>query len=182
MTEWNKLLFDLNNIDARNALRFWTWAIDRPVTPLLMTKFGDWFLKDKEGSVHRLSVLDASFERVALTEKEFHQLREEDDQLIEWFWDGLAYSLYESGVTPTATQAFGFKVAPVLGGAFKQENIYLVEMMGYQLWLGQLHQQLSQLEPGTAIDSIDVDDMGRVHLVTRPVTEEDEVEDEGDGN
>ncbi len=166
--DFQKLLFDLTQLDVVQALTYWRWRLPaEPVVPLAMSRFGDWFLRDESGNVLRLAMLDGSLISVAASEEEFNTLKMNDDQLVDWFWDGLNYALHNAGMVPGSMQAFGFKVPPVIGGAVTLDNIYLVPMLSYQAWLAQLHQQLTLLAPGTRIERIDVDDQGRVTLIPK---------------
>jgi hypothetical protein len=55
------LVAALTEIDAPRILTFWSWLVDRPVTILELTRFGDWFLADADGQVYRLDILEGTF-------------------------------------------------------------------------------------------------------------------------
>jgi hypothetical protein len=59
MLDWNRLLIRTNRPDTPEMLGCWEWLIGRDKHPLVMTKFGDWFLADPEGRVHWLDLLEA---------------------------------------------------------------------------------------------------------------------------
>ena len=48
MVDWTRLLIRTDRPDTPEMLGYWEWLIGRDFHPLVMTKFGDWFLADPE--------------------------------------------------------------------------------------------------------------------------------------
>jgi hypothetical protein len=62
---------------------------------------------------------------------------------------GLAASAKRQGIIPTAAQVYGFKIAPVLGGKIGIGNVEAIDFVVSLNILGQLHEQVRNLPPGT---------------------------------
>ena len=63
--DWGRILIRTDRPDTAEMLSHWTWLIGSDKHPLVMTKFGDWFLADAEGRVHRLDLLEGACSQVA---------------------------------------------------------------------------------------------------------------------
>jgi hypothetical protein len=50
---------------------------------------------------------------------------------------------------PAVHECIGWKIHPILGGAFEKENLKIFGMRVYQNLMGQLHQQMQQYERPT---------------------------------
>lgn len=153
--DWKQLAVDLTKIDAARALSFWAWLIEKDAQPLTMSMFGDWFLQ-MEGRVFRLDVLEGTFLPVASSVEEFERRKQLDHELVDWFQDGMCYALFRSGLIPGPVQCFGYKIPPVIGGSLQRENICLVEIVSWQLFISQLHHQVQQLPPNARIRRLNV--------------------------
>ena len=49
MIDWSRILIRTDRPDTLEMLGYWEWLIGRDMHPLVMTKFGDWFLADPQG-------------------------------------------------------------------------------------------------------------------------------------
>ena len=54
-------------------------------TPVLMTAFGDLFLRDPSGHIHFLDLMSGEFKQVAESPEEFDRLCEDREQRRSWF-------------------------------------------------------------------------------------------------
>jgi hypothetical protein len=166
--DWSKLTIDLAEVDAGRLLGFWGWLVDRPMRPLVLTRFGDWFLADEAGAVHRLDILEGTFAKVCDSVAEMEARRSGEDELVDWFLGGMVYALYEAGLVPQRGEGFGYAVAPVLGGPLERENVVLVDASAWQLFMAQLHDKLRAVPPGARIVGIDVSDSGELTIEVEP--------------
>lgn len=64
---------------------------------------------------------------------------------------GLAFAAEDRGLVPGPEQVYGFAKPPVLGGAIDVENIEVIDFVVGVSIAGQLHAQVRDLPPGTAI-------------------------------
>ncbi len=79
------------------------------------------------------------------------------DRQDRYLLAGLAASAERRGIVPTATQVYGFKIAPALGGEMGVGNIEVIDFVVSVNILGQLHRQIRDLPPGTKISGFTVD-------------------------
>ena len=163
---WTQLLIPLTEIDVPHVLGHWAWLVDRPVKPLMLNRFGDWFLELPGGGVFRLDILEGTLDQLCSTVDEFHERRVQDDALLDWFQDGMVYAVYESGLVPGRGQGFGYRAPPIIGGSMDRPNVTIVEVAGWQLFMSKLHEQLCTLPPETRVQAIDLDEMGNLTLRT----------------
>ena len=163
--DWQKLTIQLTEVDASRCLGFWAWLIDRPVLPVELTRFGDWFLLDQAGTVHRLDILEGTFAEVCGSATEFRARRSRDAELVDWYQDGMVYAMYASGLCPGRGQGFGYLIPPVIGGALNRENVMIVDTTGWQLFMAQLHDKLRAAPPGSRIQELKMDPSGNFQIV-----------------
>lgn len=161
---WRQLLLDLDEVDALRLLASWSWLIDRSVVPVALSRFGDWFLSDSDQHVFRLDILEGAFEPICDSVDQFHRLRSGDLELDDWFQEGMVSSLYRVGMVPGRGEGFGYKLPPVLGGSCERENVVVVKMAPWQIFMAQVHEQVRDLPPGTRIREVSSTPEGRVWL------------------
>jgi hypothetical protein len=63
----------------------WRWLVSSDFTPVLMTAFGDLFLRDQSGRIHFLDLMSGEFKPVAESQEEFDRLCEDREQRRSWF-------------------------------------------------------------------------------------------------
>jgi hypothetical protein len=152
MVDWSRLLIRTDRPDTPEMLGCWEWLVGRGMHPLVMTKFGDWFLADPQGQVHWLDLLEGTCTRVAASVAEFEQLIVQRDPLINWFMLPWCYRLYDEGQVPGNDQCFGFKVPPKLGAPVDLSNVEVAYLMAYQVWMAEI----AKIPPGTKVSHITV--------------------------
>jgi hypothetical protein len=162
--DWSKLTLALAEVDIAGLLGGWAWLVDRPVNALGMTRFGDWFLEDERGAVHRLDLLEGTFSEVCASVVEYEARRARDDELVDWFQDGMVYALYGAGDVPGRGQGFGYRLPPILGGAVTRDNVVVVDMESWQPFMAQVHQQVRRLPEGARVGGVHLEPDGTVKL------------------
>ena len=152
MIDWGRLLIRTTRLDVAEMLGCWEWLIGRDKHPLMMTKFGDWFLVDPDGRVHWLDLVEGTCKPVAASVAEFEQMMVQEDQLDLWFMQPWCDRLHDEGHVPGEDQCFGFKVPPRLGAPFELSNVQVANLMAYQVWMAEI----AKIPPGTKVDAITV--------------------------
>jgi Domain of unknown function (DUF1851) len=152
MIDWSRLLIRTDRPDTLEMLGYWEWLIGRDMQPLVMTKFGDWFLADPQGHVHYLDLLEGACKQVADSVTEFEQLMAQRDQLMNWFVLPWCYRLHDEGLVPGDGQCFGFKVPPKLGAPVDLSNVEVANLKGYQFWMAEI----AKIPPGAVISHFTV--------------------------
>jgi len=116
-----------------------------------MNNFGDMFLQDENGEVHRLVLGMGEIVRVAGSIAEFQRLASEKDTQREWFALGLLTELEKARMTISDGECFGFKTPPILGGKVELSNIEISPIGTYVSLMGQICQQTRKLPVGRRI-------------------------------
>ena len=126
--------------------------------PLCLSLFGDWLLEAPDGSIHLLDTLEGQIARLAATSDLFRQaIEDEEEKRDEWLLEGHVLGQADRGVVLRSGQCFGFKVPPILGAPIEAGNIQPCDIVSYEIWIGQLHERIKALPPGTSINEIKVD-------------------------
>jgi hypothetical protein len=164
--DWGDLLAPLTELDVPRVLGSWSWLIDRAVEPLDLSRFGDWFLLDAEGQVLMLDILEGTFEPVCATVAEYQSRKSSRRQRDTWFSEGMVSALHRTGLHPGPTQGFGYRGPPILGGSLGKENIVVVEVASWQLFMSTLHGAVKQLPEGARVTRLEMLPDGALKLHT----------------
>jgi hypothetical protein len=132
------------------ALESWHWIGIGDKNPLFTSPFGHVFLRADDG-FWWLDTLEAALTREWATAEDLTAALNTPEGQDRYLLAGLAASAERQGITPTATQVYGFKIAPVLGGEVGLANVEAIDFVVSINLLGQLHQQVRDLPPGTKI-------------------------------
>lgn len=135
----------------------WRWLVSPGSTPILMTAFGDLFLRDQSGHIHFLDLMSGEFKQVAESQAEFDRLCEDREQRRSWFIGFLLTKVRKSCGELAAGECYSCQTPPSLGGQLKANNFQRTDLQVHYSTLGQLHQQTQHLPPGTKIDSIKIE-------------------------
>jgi hypothetical protein len=135
----------------------WRWLVSPDFTPVLMTAFGDLFLRDKSGRVHFLDMMSGEFKPVAESQAEFDRLCEERERRRSWFVGFLFTEVRKLLGDLSAGQCYSCKKPLSLGGQLEPDNFERTDLQVHYSILGQLHQQTRHLPPGTKIDNIKIE-------------------------
>jgi hypothetical protein len=156
----------LDEIDVQRLLGSWSWLIDRPLRPIELTRFGDWFLTDRPGCVYRLDALEGTLGPICDTVAEYQRRKTSLPELDTWFSEGMVDALARSGQVPGVHQGVGYRVPPIVGGSLEIDNIYVVELASWQTFMSGLHGAVRQLPPNARILGIEALDDGGIRIVT----------------
>ncbi len=153
MIDWSLILIRTDRPDAAEMLSHWEWLIGADKHPLVMTKFGDWFLADADGRVHWLDLLEGACNPVAASVEEFQQLMVTEEKLDEWFMLPWCRRLHAEGLVPGEDQCYGFKLPPRLGARVDLSNVEVADLRAYQIWMSGI----ANIPPGTVVSELIVD-------------------------
>lgn len=131
----------------------WRWLVSTDFTPVLMTAFGDLFLRDQSGHIHFLDLMSGEFEQVAESQEEFDRLCEDREQRRSWFVGFLLTEVRKLRGELLAGECYSCKTPLSLGGQLDEDNFERTDLHVHYSILGQLHRQTKHLPPGTKIGS-----------------------------
>jgi hypothetical protein len=130
--------------EAEPLLADWRWLVGRELTPLFLTRLGDWIFGAPDGSLWCLDMVEGELRRLAANAAEYNRLKASR----EWLDDELLAGWYDiavgSGHVPDETECIAWTVPPRLGGPLAKSNLKKLSMRVYQSVMGQLHRQLRQ--------------------------------------
>lgn len=127
--------------DLEYALAPWSWRCPRDYRPVMLTVFGDWVFRAPDAAIHLLDVAHGELVQIAQDSAEFSRLKDLADKREHWFRQSLVLDLARRGTFLGPGECFGFRQAPVLGGAMSLENVETYPVVLYQTMLGQLHEE-----------------------------------------
>jgi hypothetical protein len=128
---------------AEPLLADWRWLVTKELTPLFVTTLGDWIFGAPDGSIWTLSLLEGDLRMLARTGTDYNRLKRDPKWLEDELAAGWAIIADGNGLVPGRDQCVGWKLHPVLGGAFDKTNLEIFSMPVYQSLMGQLFRQLA---------------------------------------
>ena len=138
-----------SRLDAATSAKFHAWLVNR---------FGDAFVVlEEDGSVHMLDVGSGTFARVADNRSHFADLLDIDENGADWLLIRLVDACREAGMSLSASQCYGFKVPPVLGGDYEVANVEPTDLAVHYSFLANIYKQTKGLPDGTPIKAVVVD-------------------------
>jgi hypothetical protein len=150
--------FDVEGIALDDLLREWRWLVAGNFSLLAVNAFGDLFLADTNGRVHRLDITAGTVSEVASTLVAFRQASNDIARKNDWFLEELAGEAEQRGLSPRKGQCVGYKIPPMFKeSTSKPDNAYVADLYEYVSFMGDLHQQIS-----------DVPDGGQVRIKIQP--------------
>ena len=98
---WEDLIVDsFDQEEAESWLSNWDGILSGQLSPLFMTKFGDWFLRRPNGTTEMLDIIDGNLSVVAQTPEEFQQFMNDPAWQEEFLLSLVVYGFHEKGIIP----------------------------------------------------------------------------------
>jgi hypothetical protein len=146
----------IDGLSSQELLEDWEWLLRKPHELVAMNSFGDMFLKDDCGRVYLLEVAFGGVTKVADSTSELEQLVLAKENRSRWFHLDMLTQLEQAGLKLSPGECFGVKVPLVLGGAWELANIAVGSIAVHVSLMGQIHQQVKDLAPGTKITGVTI--------------------------
>lgn len=127
----------------------------RGKTPVLASLFGDVFLRAADGYWF-LDTIEGTLEREWASREEVQRALETDEGQDRYLLGGLATSAAARGLVLSEKQVYAFEVPPILGGPVSIDNVTVMDFVVSVNIAGQIHGQIKDVPPGTAISGITV--------------------------
>jgi hypothetical protein len=155
-TEIADLALDVSRLDTADLLQHWQWCVPATMRPIQMTKFGDWFLIDTDGSVYFLDLIEGDLTQIASSLAEYNTKKDIPELRSEWFLDGFVFRCHREGPRLRDGECYGWRIHPMTGGKLEFQNIQVFSLSIYQSLMGQILRQWRQLKPGEPIPKIEI--------------------------
>lgn len=153
----NDYLIDQTGKDWSLILRDWAPPLPTSFTLWLVNRFGDAFVVADDGSVHMLDVSVGALKRLADDRAQFATLLEHGNNANLWLMIPLVNACRASGIRPGPNQCYGFKIPPVLGGAYEVANVEPTDLHVHYSFLADIYRQTKDLPDGTQVKTVVVD-------------------------
>jgi hypothetical protein len=153
---WNELTVDFQKHGADDLLQDWRWLLGDSMRLLLVSAIGDMFLADTAGQVFWLEAGVGQLQKITGSIDQFQQLRQQRENVDQWFIPQLVIDMINSGVRLAPGQCCSYKKPPILGGEIELSNFEPMDLSVHFSILGQIHRQVKDLPPGTKIKDIKI--------------------------
>jgi hypothetical protein len=146
MPDW----FAVDDLDVERLLSGWRWLCPGPMSLVARNAFGDLFLRDQTGQIHRLDVGVGELLKIADSEAHFRELA--IGKREEWFAESDEVAAAAKGLQPSLTQCIGFSIPLVFrSSATSPNNPHLVDLYEHLAFLGNINQQIASLPDGAKV-------------------------------
>ena len=145
------LTISLDGIDGARLLHDWQWLLCGSHRLLAITRMGDAFVEKADGEVIFLDTLEGALKQTAPNQNSFFKLLKAGALDPTWFNPDMVALLEARSDHLASGQCYSYKIPPVLGGSFESANVKAVSAMVHFSVMGQLHEQIRHLPPGTKI-------------------------------
>jgi hypothetical protein len=145
------LTISLDRIDGTRLLHDWQWLLAESHRLLAVTRMGDAFVEKADGEVIFLDTLEGALKHAATNQNAFFKLLKAGALDQTWFNPDMVALLEARSDRLASGQCYSYKIPPVLGGSFESANVGAVSAMVHFSVMGQLHEQIRHLPPGTKI-------------------------------
>ena len=152
----NKITIDIHTLDWTVLLNDWTWLLKKQYSPILVTAFGDMFLRDTDGRVDFLDLISGKLTQVADSVEEMQQLINIRENQVEWLMTEVFATLQAQGIYFGDGQCYSFIQPPILGGQLEPDNIEVTDIYVHVSLAGQIHRQVKDMPAGTKITDIKI--------------------------
>ena len=154
----NDLTVPMDHLEREAILQDWTWLIGETKFPILFAACGDAFLQDtQDGTVWVLDSMEGALHQVALDLDEFRSLLNDREFVSDYLAVQMIGDLIQEGKELDPGHIYSLTVPVPLGGEVTLPNIEPTDIQVHFSVLGQLHEKIKDLPPGTTIDEVSTD-------------------------
>jgi hypothetical protein len=147
-------LIEQQGIDWAAVLSEWAWLLPTDLTVWMVNRFGDIVFVAEDGWVGFLDIGAGTVSRIADSRDHFFALVDQSENADLWFLISLTDECVAAGMRPTASQCYGFKVAPIFDGKYVPENVEIADLVTNYRLLAQMHGQIKDLPDGTQVSLV----------------------------
>lgn len=149
-----EISIETDGINWQECLQHWSWILKKcpEFNILLVTKFGEVFVKADDGAIWFLSTSNASYEQVASSQDELAKLLENQEE-YEYFFMPQVISLLDQSIGPLDHgQCYGFHVPCVFEeSTFEPSNFKVIFLENYLIGLGDMLGKLQSTPNGEKV-------------------------------
>jgi hypothetical protein len=132
-------------------LAHWRPLIPEGSSRWLLSRFGELFVEQVDGTIGMLQVSGFQYQVVAKSKRDFEEWLVDPDKMSEWFLARLVDYMVGSGQRLQPGYCYSFKRALALGGQIAVENVMMIPVHEhFGLW-GEVYEQVKDLPPGSNV-------------------------------
>lgn len=154
----NDLTISPEGINREDLLSDWTWAMEEPMLPVLLTALGDVFAQGESGAIYFVNVIEGRINRVADDSAAFQNLLTDTEFVTEHMFPSRIVHFRAAGKTLSPKHVYSYKQPLVLGGEDDVDNIEPTFASVHISLHGQIHEQVKDLPEGTPIGELKIRD------------------------
>ena len=125
----NDYTIDSAELDWAQLLANWAPPLPESLAVWFANRFGDIFVIPEYGSVQLLDIQTGMVRKIAEGRDDFAERIDSENNAREWLLMPLVDRCMASGLTVSANQCYGFKIPPILGGSYENDNIVVKDMV-----------------------------------------------------
>jgi hypothetical protein len=153
----NDLTISPEGLDRETLLSDWSWAMEEPMMPVLLTAMGDVFAQGQSGAVYFVDVACGTVERVASDGSQFQSILRDESFVTEKMHPARIVELRNAGLALGPGEVYSYRQPLVLGGDDELENFEMTNVAVHLSIHGQIHHQVKDLPPGTPIGDVKIE-------------------------
>lgn len=154
---FKELTVPFNPAKSDALLDDWRWLVGRNVQLLLVSAFGDLFLRDGAGTVHWLETGAGRYKRIATSADEFRGRMQQREYADSWFSPEVVGDLITRGMRLQPNECYSYIKPPQLGGDLGIDNVEAADLEVHCSMFGQIAKQVKDLPPGAKIGKIKIE-------------------------
>ena len=130
---WEDLILDEVTADEAAAwLPQWNWLVSGQVYPVLLSRFGNWFLRRPDGSTDLLDVHDGVTERVAASPEAFDAAVNTPQWQEQYLYCALVLRYRREGVVARGRDVIAFAPHPALVESIEHCKVMVMHVAAWQ--------------------------------------------------
>lgn len=150
----NDYLIDQSGKDWPAMIAHWKGVLPATFTLWIVNRVGDLFIVPDDETVHHLNVGAGTLTAVADSRDQFARLLDDSEHANRLLLIPVIDQCVAAGQVLGPTQCYGYKLPPMLGGAYEPDNLQPAELAVNYYVLSLLHAQTKDLAlnrpaPGT---------------------------------
>jgi hypothetical protein len=121
------------------------------------TALGDLILRDATGQFCLLDMIEGQLRPLAGTESELWAVLADRQSRKVLLGTSIVRGMREAGVSLGPAECYSPEHPPILGGSLTNDNLRSCSLLVHSSIMGQIHRQVSELPPGTAITEMKIE-------------------------
>ncbi len=135
---WEDLILDnVTSDEAAAWLGNWDWLVSGRLSPVFLSRFGNWFLRRPDGSTDLLDVIDGTIETIAATPEVFVAAVNTLDWQEQYLYSALVLKYRRQGIVAHGRDAIAFAPHPSLARSLDDCQVMVMTMNLWQSICGQ---------------------------------------------